>query len=321
MRVLVIGGTGFIGRGVVRELVSEEHTVAVFHRGTAGVELPAGVESITGDRKTLSQHADALRAWAPEVVIDVILSSGTQARHLVATFRGVARRVVAVGSMDVYRAVGVVHGLEPGGLEPLPLREDSPRRSRLQTYPRETLRMLQYTFGWLDDEYDKIPVEDSVLGESGFDGVVLRLPMVYGPGDPLRRFAGLLAEMGAHPDEITFNASEAAWRGTRGYVGDVSHAIVLAATHDLGAYRVFNVGERDALSELDWARLVAGAAGWNGRFVVLPPDAPDDSRFRIRGNFAQHWVADTSRIRHALGYRESVDREEAVRRTIDSYRT
>jgi nucleoside-diphosphate-sugar epimerase len=180
--------------------------------------------------------------------------------------------------------------------------------------------MLQHTFAWLDEEYDKIPVEDAVLSESGFEGVVLRLPMVYGPGDPLRRFAGLVKEMHGNPDELVFNASEAAWRGTRGYVDDAARAIAQAATRELGAHRVFNVGERDALSELDWARLVASAAGWSGRFVVLPADAPDDSRFRMRGNFAQHWVADTSRIRHELGYRESIDREEAVRRTVESYR-
>lgn len=320
MRILVIGGTGFIGRLVLPHLIDEGHDVTVFHRGAPGSSLPPGLTHIAGDRKHLHRYAKSLRATAPDVVIDMILSSGAQARELVEVFRGGTRRLVAISSMDVYRAVGVVHGLEPGDLEPLPLNEASRRRTVLQAYPREALEMLQQTFGWLDKEYDKIPVEDAVLEERSFDGVVLRLPMIYGPGDPLRRFAGLLNEMDNHPDEIVYNAAEAEWRGTRGYVGDVARAIVLAATRDLGAYRVFNVGEREALSELDWALLVARAANWPGRFVVLPADAPDDRHYRLRGNYAQHWVADTTRIRETLGYEESIDRDEAVRRTIAAYR-
>ena len=82
-------------------------------------------------------------------------------------FRGRARRVVAVSSMDVYRACGVLHGSEPGGLEPLPLTEDSPVRTVLRTYPPATIRALQSVFGWLDDDYDKIPVERAVRGDYG----------------------------------------------------------------------------------------------------------------------------------------------------------
>ena len=68
--------------------------------------------------------------------------------------------------MDVYRACGVVHGSEEGPLEPVPLTEDSALRTNGQTYPPEAIKMLQKIFGWLDDEYDKIPVERTVMGDS-----------------------------------------------------------------------------------------------------------------------------------------------------------
>jgi hypothetical protein len=54
--------------------------------------------------------------------------------------------------MDVYRACGVLHGTEPGPLEPLPLTEASPVRTTLQTYPPAQVAMLQQVFGWLDGE-------------------------------------------------------------------------------------------------------------------------------------------------------------------------
>jgi nucleoside-diphosphate-sugar epimerase len=169
MNVLVIGGTGFIGPHIARELMTRGHRVTVLHRGRTPV--PAGAHEVIGDRRRLADLADTLRAAAPDVVVDVVLSSGRQAQELMALFRGHAGRVVALSSMDVYRACGVTHGLEDGPLEPLPLEEStSALRTRLQTYPPEQVRMLQQIFGWLDDEYDKIPVEREILAHDDLPG-------------------------------------------------------------------------------------------------------------------------------------------------------
>src|SRR5580704_1985543 len=185
MRVLIIGGTGIIGPYVDRRLAAMGHEVAVFHRGTSGMALP--VEHIIGDWRDLPQ----LRPRA-KIVIILILSSAAQAREFMDTFRGVAQRVIAASSIDVYRACGVLHGSEDGPLEPVPLTEDSALRTKLQTYPPESVKMLQKVFNWLDEEYDKIPVERAILGDPALPGTVLRLPMIYGPGDHLRRFHPVL---------------------------------------------------------------------------------------------------------------------------------
>src|SRR5207248_10201638 len=103
--------------------------------------------------------------FAPEVVIDLILSSGRQARDLLDTFRGLAMRVLGLSSMDVYRACAVLHGLEDGPLEPMPLTEDSPLRTKLRTYPPQQVTALQAVFAWLEDDYDKIPVERELLAD------------------------------------------------------------------------------------------------------------------------------------------------------------
>src|SRR5207247_8849227 len=141
---------------------------------------------------------------APDVVVDLILSSGTQARALMTVFRGASGRVVALSSCDVYRACGVLHGSEWGPLAPLPLTESARLRTVLQTYPPERVKMLQQVFGWLDEEYDKIPVEREILGDPDLPGTVLRLPMVYGPGDPLHRFFPTLKRMDDRRPAILF---------------------------------------------------------------------------------------------------------------------
>jgi nucleoside-diphosphate-sugar epimerase len=315
MRVLVIGGSGFIGRFLVPRLLGAGHDVSVVQRPESGRPLPAGARAVRVDRNRLADAARELRALAPDVVVDLVLSSGRQAAVLMDVMRGHAGRVVAVSSMDVYRATGVLHGLEEGPLEPVPLREDSPLRTRLQTYPEAQIRMLQGVFGWLDAEYDKIPVERAVLGDPALPATVLRLPMVYGPGDPLHRCFPLLRRMDDARPVIVLPASVAAWRGPRGYVENVAAAIALAAESGGTAPAVYNVGEVESLTELEWARRVAEAAGWRGELVVVPDEAAPAS-VRMPGNLAQHWAVDSSRIRAELGYAEPVAPAEGLRRTV-----
>jgi nucleoside-diphosphate-sugar epimerase len=309
VRVLVIGGTGFMGPRVAAALRRDGHDVIVFHRGkTSNPATQAGPREIIGDRRHLRDSADALRAFAPDVVIDMILSSARQARELMDLFRGVARRVV-----------GVLHGSEPGPIEPVPLTESSPLRTKLQTYSPERIRMLQRVFSWLDEEYDKIPVEREVLGDAALPGIVLRLPMVYGPGDPLHRLFPLVRRMDDRRPVILFEEKHAAWRGPRGYVENVAAAIALAATTERLAspvFNVFNVGEADNVSELEWATHVARVVGWTGRFVIGPADRVP-MHLHMPGNLDQHWATDTTRIRRELGYSEPIARDEAIRRTVE----
>ena len=264
-------------------------------------------EHILGDRR----HLPEIRP-APDVVVDLILSSGVQAQSLMDAFRGVAKRVVAASSMDVYRACGVLHGSEEGPLEPVPLTEDSALRTKLQTYPPEQVRMLQQFFGWLDDDYDKIPVERAILGDPELPGTVLRLPMIYGPGDRLRRLYPLVKRVDDGRPAILFEEAVAQWRSPRGYVENVAAALALAAVSERAAGRVYNVAEAPAFSELEWARKVAAAAGWTGRFITLPKERTP-AHLVMPGNTAQHWEADSARIREELGYRELVGLDEASR--------
>src|SRR5271166_5369132 len=191
MRVLAIGATGFIGPCVTAELIRQGHEVTVYHRGRSG-SVAAPAREIIGDRNNLGAHLQRFRRLRPDVVIDFILSSGKQALSLVDTFRGIAGRLLALSSADVYRAAGVLHRSEPGPLQPVPLTEESELRTRLNHYPPELVKMLQAKMAWLNDEYDKIPVERTVMGDPDLPGTVLRLPMVYGPGDPLHRLFPIL---------------------------------------------------------------------------------------------------------------------------------
>jgi nucleoside-diphosphate-sugar epimerase len=313
MKILAIGGTGFIGPSAVAQLQQAGHSVTVFHRGN--VKHPPGTVEIIGDRNQLGRHRDTFAHERFDVVIDFILSSQRQARQLMETFGGIAGRVVALSSMDVYRAWGVFYGFEPGGLEPMPVNETSAVRTQRQTYPPEVLKKLQQLLPWLDDEYDKVSVERTILGNHELPGSVVRLPMVYGPGDFAHRFYQVLKPMDDGRPHILFSDDVAALRTPRGYVENVAAGIALVATSPQAAQKIYNVGEAEAFSELAWAQKIAAAADWKGKFIVLPYDkAP--AHLHWPGNTRQHLVVSTDRIREELGYREPIATDEAIRRTI-----
>ena len=52
MRVLIVGGTVFLGRHVVESLLARGHEIVLFHRGTTGAELYPQCERILADRET-----------------------------------------------------------------------------------------------------------------------------------------------------------------------------------------------------------------------------------------------------------------------------
>jgi len=313
MRILLIGGNGFIGRFLVSALQKQGHSLAVFHRGTT--PLPAGVHEIRGDRNQLSASAQELNRFAPDVVIDLVISSGPQAEQLMNTFRGATRRVVMLSSIDVYRAIGISQGTESGPLIEVPLTEESELRRSLHPYPPESMQALRKIFSWVTDDYDKIPAERIVMNDRELPGTVLRLPMIYGPGDPLHRFYAIVKRITDGRRHIIFPETLAAWRSPRGYVENVAAAIALAATDDRATRRIYNVCEEPSFSELEWANKIASELAWDGEFIVLPVDRTPRHLLRP-GNAAQHWTASSARIRHELGYAEPVSIDEAIRRTV-----
>ena len=312
MRIIVIGGTGFIGSHVVAHLAAE-HAVTVINRGRHAAALPPSVNHIMGDRDKLTDLAAVFRRQPPDVVLDTIAGDQRQARAVVDAFRGIAPRLVTTSSIDVYRAYEIALGLAPGPLEPVPLTEESPLRATLHPYRNRPTGSIP--FDWVTPDYDKILVERVARSEPSLAAIILRLPMVYGPGDPLHRFHGFLKRMDDGRPAIPIEETWARWQGAMGYVEDVAAAIALAVTNEAAAGRTYNVAEADALSWADWALAIGQAAGWHGRIVTLPRDrTPKHLLPPFRAE--QHWTANSSRIRDELGYCETVARADALARTV-----
>lgn len=299
-----------MGPVVVRQLVAMQHQVTIFHRRHTPANSPASVNHILGDRHSLLNYRSEFEHLAPDLVLDMIPYTQSDAQGVIETFKGIAHRVVGISSQDVYRARDILWGREVGLLDPTPLSEDSPLRSQLYPY-QNVSHPLE-----IPSDYDKLLVEQIYMTASDPIGTILRLPMVYGPNDPLHRFFPYLKRMDEGRPAIVLEEQIAHWQGSYGYVENVAHAIALAVTDAKAAHRIYNVAERIALSQADFIRAIGQAAGWTGRVVVVPQSALPES-WVLPFNVRQNWVTDSTRIRQELGYTELIPREDAFKRTVE----
>jgi len=314
MRVLIIGGTAFTGPHVARRLFEMGHELTLFHRGRSQADLPPTVRHILGDRQRLADFSDELKRFAPHLVLDMIPLSEADAQQVMELFRGIAERVIAISSQDVYWAYGRLIGTESGPATTAPLQESSPLRTRLYPY-RERVDPDHRLY-----HYDKILVERAIMGLSELPGTILRFPMVYGPGDRQHRLYPYLKRMDDRRPAILLGQTMAHWRWTRGYVEDMADAVVLAVTNPRAAGQIYNVGQKEAMSEAEWVVAIGRAAGWRGEVITLPEESlPEQLKPGIDPE--QHLVVDTTRIRQELGYRETISLDESLERTIAWERT
>ncbi|MFZ4565011.1 MAG: NAD-dependent epimerase/dehydratase family protein [Prochlorococcaceae cyanobacterium] len=99
MKILVMGGTRFIGPPLVARLLAQGHALTLFTRGRQ--PLPDGVESLTGDRST-TEGMQALEGRRFDVIIDSSGRTLADSQAVVARTGAPSHRFVYVSSAGVY---------------------------------------------------------------------------------------------------------------------------------------------------------------------------------------------------------------------------
>src|SRR4051794_13967357 len=170
MRLLVLGGTHFLGRHVVAVALERGHEVAAFTRGVSGAP-PDGVRALHGDRDDPAALPAALDGWAPELVVDTSCQTRAAAENAAAALSGVDGYAF-VSSLNAYRS------WPPG---PIGSEDDEP------------------TWDTDEDAYGQIKAHaERVLGgELGERFLTARAGLIVGPYDPLYRLGWWLDRIAA----------------------------------------------------------------------------------------------------------------------------
>ncbi len=292
MRMLVTGGTGFLGGAMARAAVAGGHEVAVLTR-VAGAMLEPRVHRVVGG--LASPPWAEIRAFGPEVVVHAawITTPGAYLesaenddwlRWSLGFAGGLAgagvRRLVALGTCIEYAVTGA------------PAREDVTPLAPMSRYARA-----------------KVALHEGLRGCLGGMGVGLawaRIFYPYGPGEhPARLASSLIGRIRAgEPLRLRTPAS------TKDYIhrDDVGAALLrLACSGEEGA---FNVGTGMGVTVEELARTLAGLAG-RPELVVEEPGVVVDP--------LDHVVADAGRIK-GLGWTPKVSLVDGLRGLLESRR-
>src|SRR5215218_5645889 len=168
MRLLVLGGTVFLGRHVTAEALRRGHDVTLFHRGINGAELFADAEHVLGDR---AGDLAALRGRAWDIAVD---TSGYEPSDVARSSALDIGHLVFVSSCNVY----------PAWPEE-PVDEDSP----------------VWTEG---DDYGPLKAECERVAEAAMPGGVasVRAGLICGPHDNIFRLPWWVQRIAAGGDVV-----------------------------------------------------------------------------------------------------------------------
>src|SRR3954471_20239761 len=160
MRLLVLGGTHFLGRHVATAALARGHDVATFTRGVSGAP-PEGARALRGDRDDPDALPKALDGWTPELVVDTSCQTRAAATNAAAGLADV-HGYAFVSSLNAYR------DWPPG---PIGRAEDHP------------------TWTTDDDEYgpNKAFAEREIGAAVGEGFLTARAGLILGPHDPIYR--------------------------------------------------------------------------------------------------------------------------------------
>jgi nucleoside-diphosphate-sugar epimerase len=160
MRLLVLGGTHFLGRHVATAALRRGHDVATFTRGVSGTP-PEGARALLGDRDDPAALPAALDGWRPDLVVDTSCQTRAAARNAAAAL-GDVRGYAFVSSLNAYE------NWPPGPIGP---EDDEP------------------TWTTDDDEYGPIKAfAEREIGAAVGDGfLTARAGLIVGPHDPIHR--------------------------------------------------------------------------------------------------------------------------------------
>jgi 2'-hydroxyisoflavone reductase len=174
MKVLVIGGTQFVGRAIVEELLASGDEVTLFHRGRTNPDLFPGAERLLGDRN-VDLSALAERTW--DATVDPSAYFPRQVRELADALAGRGGRYVHISSVSAYDTMAT-----PGLNEDAPLATlDDPRTEVVD----------DRTYGGLKALCEIATIEafgPRGPGWSGEDPSIVRPTYVAGPHDHTGRF-------------------------------------------------------------------------------------------------------------------------------------
>jgi nucleoside-diphosphate-sugar epimerase len=299
---LTIGGTRFIGRHTVAQLLAHDYEVTTLTRGESEDPFAdeARVSNVRGDRNDRAALDRAREAADPDVVVDLCAYHPGQVREATDAFADCGAYVY-VSSGSAYDADAV------------PMREDETPLHDCTA--EQAVDDSAETYGPRKAEGDRAVFEAAA---DGVNAMSVRPMLVYGPHDYTERYAYWVDRVAEY--ERVLVPGDGGSLLHRAYVGDVARALRVVAEEGTPG-EAYNVADRDAMTLERSLTLAADALDTDVDLVYASDHdlaradlAPDDFVLYTPSPA----LVSTEKL-HALGW-ESTPPAAAVRETAESHR-
>jgi len=303
MKVLVTGGTGFIGGHIIRELLTKGHQAVAFDSSPS-----------SGSLKDVEQRIDIVRGEVQDLPTIVTIIKKFDVTHIVHTASIMTKESQEnpLTALNV-NVLGTVNMLEA---------------ARIMDLRKVTLMSSTAVYGitdegkLIDEEYPQRPI--TIYGATkllcehygvnyskdyGMSFAALRFPIVYGPGQSYRGFSSfkeiIEKPIRGIPAEVPYGGDHK-YDGI--YVKDVARAIALATDITNTPHCTFNIGTGVLHTLKDLARVVKEFVP--NAIIKIGPGF--DTREPIKGPL------NITRAREEIGFQPTFDLESGVRDYIET---
>jgi nucleoside-diphosphate-sugar epimerase len=246
MRILVIGGTLFIGRAIVERLARNGHDVTVLHRRDHH-DLGAGIANIQADRRDLDLMTRILRDGRFDAIVDTVYDwqNGTPAEQVehVARAAGPLHRYLFISSIAAY-GPGIGHR-EADSLVP----DDFPNPYAMHKAASERALFRLHA-------------------GAGLPVTTFRPPFVHGPRQPFYREQFFWDRLHDGRPIILPDGGIAPLQWVA--VDDLAECCVRALETPAAAGEAFNMAHLEPLTQRTWVEMLGRVAGITPQFVSIP---------------------------------------------------
>ncbi|MBI4656296.1 MAG: SDR family oxidoreductase [Elusimicrobia bacterium] len=312
--MLITGVTGFVGRPLCTKLLAESWKVrgAVWRDESAG-SIPAGIDAVLID--SIGPDTDWTQALAGIGTV-VHLAARVHVMNETAEEPLVAYRRVNVAGTERLARMAAVNGVKRLVF-----------LSSVKVHGEETSR--RYTEKDCPSPLDpygvsKLEAEDilkRIAGETGFELVIIRSPLVYGPGVKANFYRLLnIVEHGLPLPLASINNARSLI-----FLGNLVDVISVCATHIRAAGQTFLVSDGEDVSTPELIRRIAAALGRPARLLPFPPVVMSlvgklTGKTAVMERLLGSLAVDSSKIRSELGWMPPFTMSDGLKETAVWYK-
>lgn len=296
MKVLVIGGTRFVGLRLVRLLAEQGYDITLLNRGKTRANLPLGIKRLYADRRNPNEVHQVLDSQNFEVIYDI---TGYQVQNLEPVVAALSGRI----GQYIFQSTCAVYA--PSEL--LPIREDFPLISTATAPVGEEVYALE-----------KVQCEQFLLRmfeDNGFPVTIFRSPVIYGPENWMDEREGSYFVRLLQRRRILIPGNGATVLHFA-HVDDVAQAHLTVSGQKRAFGQIYNIASNEATTINGYIDTIAKAVGVTANKVYVESHVVRLLRHPI---FFFPWehsnFYDISKVKDEIGYTPFFNIEAGMRQT------